>query len=129
MFNTQFTVNESVIKSGLFTKPGDPIEILYDLKYADSGEPYLVPNGKKRNVYDEIQKAQVMLVDIADLYERALQGEDCLNIVFGGEYLDISVFDSDMIVNANRAYQEQLKSLNPGSEKVTEKTESEEKSE
>lgn len=125
-FNTQFST-DTIGK--FLTLTGDSKEIIYDLKYMQSGEPYLSPTGKVRDVFDEIQKARVMLVDIADLYERSLQGEDCLNIVVGGDYFDASVFDQDMIVNANKAYQNMMRELNKPAEKSAESTESEEKSE
>lgn len=112
-FNTQYTVVENCKGKEWQTLTGDSKEVIYDLKYSASGEPYLVDTGKVRNVFDEIQKAKVLLVDIADLYERFVAGdEDCLNIVFGGEYLDTSVWSQDMIVNAGVAYNN---TINPSS--------------
>lgn len=128
-FNTQFSDLSSFV-----TECGTGKEVLYDLKYSEVGEPYLVPNGKIRDINDEIQKAKVLVVDIATLYERFVSGDiDCLNIVCGGEYLDASVWSQDMIENASRAYNEFLKSQLNGDVVVNdtnvENTESEGKSE
>lgn len=108
-FRTQFDI---VNCDEYPTIAGNPIEPIYELKYMDSGEPYLQYTGRDRDVNEEIQKAKVFLVDVATMYERYLAGEDCLNVVYGGDYLDISVFADNMVENANLAFQKSREELN-----------------
>lgn len=115
-FRTQYDIKDC---DEFVTEPGNPIEPIYELKYLDSGEPYLSYTGRDRDVNDEIQKAKVFLIDVATMYERYLAGEDCLDVVYGGEYLDISVFADNMVENANKAYQQSREELNKKSAVVT----------
>lgn len=108
-FRTQYDIKDC---DEFVTEAGNPIEPIYELKYMDSGEPYLQYTGRDRDVNEEIQKANVFLVDVATMYERYLAGEDCLDVVYGGEYLDISVFADNMVENANQAYQKSREELN-----------------
>lgn len=115
-FRTQYDIKDP---DEFVTEAGNPIEPIYELKYLESGEPYLSYTGRDRDTRDEIQKAKVFLVDMATMYERYLAGEDCLDIVYGGEYLDISVFADNMVENANKAFQQQREDLNKSSVVVT----------
>lgn len=117
-FNTQFTVEENC--KDMFTLCGDSLEKIYDLRYTQFGEPYLHDTGKVRDIKDEIQKASVLVADIAELYNRYLEGDDsALNIVVGGQYLDTSVWSKDMIINAQNAYDELIKKYENADSVVT----------